>query len=348
MNTIMIQADKLLDAAAGILKKIGIPEDQARVIASVLVQADLRGIGSHGVLRLPAYVHKVQHGLLETDTQLTVIEERKATVLLDAGGGFGPVAAAEAMRQAIGKAKELGLGSAAVRNASHFGIAAYYARLAVEEGLIGVVISNAAASMAPFGGVQPMLGTNPVCVGIPTGKEPAILLDMASSVVARGKIRLAQREGKSIPEGWALDASGVPTQNPDEAIAGTLLPIGGPKGYGIALVNDILSGILTGSPSSLEVRSVHDLKNPSPVGFFLQAIDISAFCDPVLFYERVDALSEQLRAADPADGVSRIYTPGEPEWEREQERRENGIPIGPKVMESLLDLAGELNVQINL
>ena len=347
-STTLLTPESLHTACLTLLQAADIPEDQASVVADVLVRADLRGIGSHGVLRLPAYVHKIQAGLLKPHTPWTCLRETPATALYDAGMGLGPVAGLWGMKEAIKRAGQFGISAIGVSNASHFGIAAYYALQAVEAGMIGVAISNAAPSMAPWGGVQAQLGTNPVSVAMPTHDEIPLVLDMAASVVARGKIRLAQREGHPIPQGWALDNEGQPTTDPKVAIEGTLLPIGGPKGYGIALVNDILAGILTGSPSGVEVRSIHDLREPSPVGFFFQVLQIEAFSSPQDFFDRLGAELTAIRNSPRAPGVERIYIPGEIEWECEQDRRQNGIPIGSGTLKALRELAHELDVQITL
>lgn len=347
-STTLLMPDALFTACLTLLRAVDIPEDQASAVADVLVRADLRGTTSHGVLRLPAYIHKIQAGLLNPDTSWICLRETPTTALYDADMGLGPVAAIWGMKEAVKRAEQFGISAVGVRNASHFGIAAYYALQAVEAGMIGVVISNAAASMAPWGGIQAHLGTNPVCVAIPTRDEIPLVLDMAASLVARGKIRLALREGRSIPPGWALDKEGHPTIDPQAAIDGTLLPIGGPKGYGIALVNDILAGILTGSPSGDEIRSIHDLEHPSPVGFFFQVLQIETFSPSQDFFDRLKARLTAIRNSPRARGVERIYIPGEIEWECERERRQNGIPINSATLKTLRELAGELGVQIQL
>ncbi|MCR4406148.1 MAG: Ldh family oxidoreductase [Anaerolineae bacterium] len=345
---IRIPADVLHDVCQKLLEKVGVPADQADLIARVIVRADLRGIGSHGVLRLPAYIHKVQRGLMAAYTQVTLVREKGATALLDGGGGFGQVAGVRGMEEAIRRAEKYGVGSVGVRNANHFGIAAYYAMMALEKGMIGVVISNAAPSMAPWGGVEPLLGSNPVCVAIPTGEEVAVVLDMASTNVARGKIRLAARQGQKIPLGWALDFQGRPTEDPQAALEGTLLPIGGPKGYGIALVNDALAGVLTGSPFGPAIPSLHDLDRRSAVGFFFQALDVAAFAERAEFESRMQQMLTTIRGSARAEGVERIYIPGEIEWEKEREREAHGVPLPEAVLSQLRDLAIELGVAIDL
>ncbi len=338
----------LTEACVHLLQQAGVPAGQAALIADVCVQADLRGVESHGVLRLPAYIHQVTHGLLAADTRVDVVRDHRATALLDGNGGFGQVAAAEGMRHAIHKAREHGLGAVGVRNASHFGMAAYYAMMALPHDAIGIVISNAAPSMAPWGGIDAILGSNPLCVAIPTGTDMPIVLDMATSVVARGKIRLAAEKGEKIPATWALDDAGRPTEDAAAALKGTLLPVGGPKGYGLSLVNDVLAGVLTGAPFGPSIPSVHDLTRPSAVGFYLQAIDIQAYLPLDSFFARIQQLIAEIRGSRRAEGVSRIYLPGEPELERARDRLANGIPVPPPVLQSLRDLAARLGITLPL
>lgn len=347
-NTVLVAADVLLEACKRILVKVGVPQDQARVIAEAIVEADLRGVGSHGVLRLPAYVHRVQAGLMTADTQLRVVRERGATVLLDAQGGFGQVAGVYAMNRAIERARQYGVGVAAVRNANHFGIAAYYTMMALPHRMIGIAATNAAPSMAAWGGTTPVLGTNPISVAIPTGQEVDIVLDMAASIVARGKIRSAGAKGERIPLGWALDAEGRPTEDPEAALKGTLLPIGGPKGYGLALVVDVLAGVLTGSDYSVYLTSVHDLSRRASVGFVMQALDIAAFGDWAEYEKDMQSLISQIRNSPRAQGVERIFLPGEIEWLKRREYRQSGVPVPIGVLKELQGLAAELGIALDL
>lgn len=341
-NMVLVAADVLIEACVQILAKIGVPPDQAKMIAEVVVEGDLRGVGSHGMLRLPAYVHRVQAGLMTAATELKVVQERGATVLLDAQGGFGQVAGIHAMNNAIERAKKHGVGIAAVRNTNHFGIAAYYAMMALPHKMIGMVATNAAPSMAAWGGTTAVLGTNPICVAIPTGQDVDIVLDMASSIAARGKIRLAASKGDRIPLGWALDADGRPTEDPEAALKGTLLPIGGPKGYGLSLVVDILAGVLTGSDYGVHLPSVHDMSRQASVGFVMQAMDITAFADWADYVQDMQSLIGEIRNSPRAQGVDRIFLPGEIEWLKWREGKEAGIPMPVKVLEQIQTLASEL------
>jgi len=328
------------------LQKVGVPDDQAAIIAQAVVEADLRGIESHGVLRLPAYIRRVQAGTMTAMTSLKIRRERGAALLLDARHGFGQVAGVRAMEEAINRAAQYGVGLVAVRNAGHFGIAAYYAMMALPHKMIGVVSANASPSMAAWGGTIPLLGTNPICVAIPTGGDVDIVLDMASSVVARGKIRLAAAKGDKIPLGWALDAQGLPTDDPAAAMKGTLLPIGGPKGYGLALVVDILAGVLTGAEFGPYVAATDDLNHKVSAGFVVQAIDIAAFTEPAIFEEDIQSLMTTIRNSPRAAGVERIYLPGEIEWLKKQARLTSGIPVPDSLRQALEQLAEELGVHL--
>lgn len=347
-NTVLVAAHVLVEACVQVLEKVGVPQDQAKMISQAVVEGDLRGVESHGVLRLPAYVHRVQAGLMTATTELKIVQERGATVLLDAQGGFGQVAGIRAMDYAIERAREHGVGFAAVRNANHFGIAAYYAMMALPHKMMGMVATNAAPSMAAWGGTAAVLGTNPICVAIPTGQDVDIVLDMASSIVARGKIRFAAGKGDPIPMGWALDADGNPTKDPQAALKGTLLPIGGPKGYSLALVVDVLAGVLTGSDYGVHLASVHDLSRRASVGFVMQAVDITALGDWAEYEKDIQSLIGEIRNSPRAPGVDRIFLPGEIEWLTWRERKQSGIPVPVKLLEQMHELASDLGVTVDL
>ncbi len=345
-QTNRVSADDLKTACERLLQTAGVPADQAAMIAQIVVEADLRGIESHGVLRLPAYIRRVQAGTMTAKTETKILRERGASLLLDAQHGFGQIAGVNAMDEAMSRAERHGTSFVAVRNSGHFGIAAYYAMLALPRKMICTISANAAPSMAAWGGTVPLLGTNPICVAIPTGGDVDIVLDMASSVVARGKIRLAANKGERIPSGWALDAQGLPTEDPAAAMRGTLLPIGGPKGYGLALVVDVLSGVLTGSDFGAHIASTDDLDRNVSAGFVVQAIDIAAFADPGDFEKNIQAMIAEIRNSPRAQGIERIYLPGEIEWLKKQERLATGIPVPGSLLRNLNQLADELGVHL--
>lgn len=345
-KTVLISAKDLKEACVVLLQKGGVPADQSTMIADVVVEGDLRGIESHGVLRLPSYIRRVKAGTMTGKTETKVVRERGASLLLDAQHGFGQVAGVVAMKEAMSRAEKFGAGMVAVRNSGHFGIAAYYAMMAMKKNMIGMISANAAPCMAAWGGTQPLLGTNPICVAVPTGGDCDIVLDMASSLVARGKIRLALNKGDKIPPTWACDENGQPTEDPAAAMKGTLLPIGGPKGYGLALIVDVLSGVMTGSFYGRHVPSTEDMGSKVAAGFVIQAIDIAAFEDPADFQKNIQAMVADIRNSPRAKGVDRLYLPGEIEWLKTQDRLKNGITVPESLVQQLHKLADELGVQL--
>ena len=239
------------------------------------------------------------------------------------------------MRSAIDKARRFGVGLSLVRNTNHIGLLAWYTLMAAGEGLVGFCACNGAASMAPWGGAEALFGTNPFSVAAPGGDADPIVLDMSTSIVARGKIRRAQRLKERIPPGWALDAAGNPTDDPQAAMKGTLLPIGGPKGYGMALFIDLVSGLLSGSKYSRDVTTFHQPEGPTGVGVTLLAIDIARFMPLDAFRSLVAEYGRTIRGSGKARDTARIYLPGEIEAERERASAAKGIEVDPPVCESL-------------
>lgn len=341
-----LDAERAKQMCQDMLRAAGVPAQHAELVADTLVFAELRGVSSHGLARLGSYIRRVKLGLMNPTASPCVLQKGASTALVDGCNGFGQVVTMRAMNLAIEMAGATGAAVVGVRNSNHFGTAAYYVMAAVNVGMIGMVLSNAAPAMAPWGGAVAMLGTNPLAVGIPAGEEPPILLDMATSAVARGKIRLAAKKGEKIPEGWALNSKGDPTTVPQEALAGTLLPASGPKGYGLALVIDVLSGVLTGSGFGKTVKALDDMSGPVRAGHFLAAINVQAFTDLPSFKSDVDALIRQVRACPRAAGVDRIYLPGEIEFEAAARLRKEGIALSDKVAADLRALGAELGVDV--
>jgi len=335
----VVALEALLGLSGEILRGTGVPDADAATIAETLVWSDLRGVSSHGVARLPAYARRVEAGLINPATPARVIGEHQSAALIDAGNGFGQIAGLQAMSLAVEKARQGGSAAVGVRNSNHFGTAAYFALKAIVHDAIGLVVSNAAPAMAPWGGREPMLGTNPMAVAIPAFEERPIVLDMATSSVARGKIRLAAANRTPIPEGWATDREGLPTSDPAKALEGVVLPMGGPKGYGLALVIDVLCGILLGAAAGRAVKALDDLADgPIRAGHLFAALDIRAFMEPVKFRARVDEYVREVRSSPRSPGCERIFLPGEIEFETEEKRRRDGIPIGRAVLKELHSL----------
>lgn len=344
-----IAQNRLKEAAVDILKGLGTADEEATVVAESLVQADMRGIDTHGVHLLTILSERVEAGMLQIPTKLNILKDDGATALIDGGNGLGQVALHRAMSTAIQKAKNFGAGCCLVRNTNNIGILSFYTLMAAREGMVGIVMSNAAPAMSPWGGAEAIFGTNPLSIAIPGGREdPAVVLDMSSSVVARGKIRRADRLKEEIPEGWAFDESGAPTTDAGRALKGTLMPIGGPKGYGLALVIDILAGLLSGSKYGPEVVTFHQLMGPTGVGALTLVIDIERFMERNQFKALVQSYFASIKASKKAQGISRIYLPGEIEYEKEKQSMNEGIEVGEGAVKNLNSLLEKINSPLRL
>lgn len=330
-----IQAGQLREASTQILKGWNATQEEAELVADCLVRAEMRGIDTHGVHFLILLSDRVDAHMIRIPTEIKVVREDGTTSLLDGGNGLGQVAAHRAMKMSIQKARELGIGLTLVRNTNHIGILAFYTLMAAEEGMVGMVMSNSAPSMSPWGGAEPFLGTNPISIAIPGGEEAALVLDMSSSVVARGKIRRAERMKECIPLGWALDETGSPTTDPAAALKGSLLPIGGPKGYGLALMVDVLAGLLSGSRYGPEVKTFHQPLGPTGIGVFAMAVDIERFMPLHQFRDLMTSYMKSIKKTKKAKEVSHIYLPGEIELEKEKQSLKEGVEISPEVAKDL-------------
>ena len=346
----LVQADNLRRFCSQILASVRVPQKDAELTAHTLVEADLRGVHSHGTESLLGYVKCLREGGLNPKPQIKPVVQLPAVSLLDGDGGLGQVVSVRAMREAMDKAKENGVGVVGVRNSCHFGAAAYYSMMALEEDMIGFATTNGGAVMAPWGGKVAMLGNNPISYAISAGQELPIVLDMALSVVAGGKIRLAALEGKKIPLGWALDQQGQPTDSPVEAMANLLLtPLGGYKGYGLAVVMDVLAGVLTGAAFGQHVNSW--LTQPTEkqgVGHLFVALNIETFMPVAEFKDRVDRMIREIKSTPLAEGVKKIYLPGEIEFEKKAERLKTGIPLPIELLDRLRELGKELHLKFPL
>lgn len=348
---------KLNAFVVAVFRKFGVPAREARITTDVLLAADLRGIGSHGVARLPRYLTGIRKGSISPKDRSRVVKQTRSTAVIDGGNGLGQVVGHKGMRLAIEKARRSSVGLVAVRNSNHYGIAGYYAMMALRAGMIGISMTNAAPLVVPTFGRTSVLGTNPISVAVPTGKETPFVLDMATSVVPRGSIEVYDRQGKRMPLGWAVGASGLGTEDPKavlEALAkrlgGGILPLGGEgeefsghKGYGLGLLVDVLCGVLPGAAFGLDVYADEDAAN---VGHFFGAIDVRAFRPLREFKRDMDALVRMLRDSPRAAGHEKIYIHGEKSAAMVVERRKKGIPLGPKVAESLRKIGADMEVDL--
>jgi LDH2 family malate/lactate/ureidoglycolate dehydrogenase len=339
--------EALREFAEAAFRAVGVPAADASITVDNLIEANLRGVDTHGITRvLVPYIRRIQKGMMLPVTETTVVRERPATALLDGGNGVGQVIAARAMRLAIEKASVAGCGWVSAFHSNHFGAAAYYAQMAVERDMVGMIATNGPAAVAPWGGRQPILSTNPIAYAVPAGSEPPVILDMATTVVSRGRINLFAKQNLEIPQGWALDEEGRPTNNPLAALRGTLLPLGGYKGYGLSLVVDLLCGVLTGANYGMHFAGhLAEYDRPAHnVGSLFVAVSVDSFMDVDRFKERIDIALREVKDSPRAPGVDRIYAPGEIEHETRQRRLRDGIPLPPEVIDDFRSLATELGI----
>lgn len=351
--------------SARVLASAGVPADEAAVTARVLVAADLRGIASHGVARLGRYLAGLKAGYIRPGIAFDVQRPAPAIATIDARNGIGQVAGEQAMDLALEMARDQGVGLVTVRESNHYGIAGYYALKAVEQRMVGLSMTNSAPLVIPTHGARAMLGTNPIAFGAPAARGWPLLLDMATSVVPRGKLEVYDRNGQQMPVGWAVDEQGIDCQDPGrvlgnliERIGGGILPLGGRgeefsgyKGYGLALLVDVLCGVLSGSAF---LDDVHNLKREvapgevaAPrVGHFFLALDAGRFMPIDRFEQRMDELAERLRDSPKAADQDAILLHGEKEFRRTEENERDGIPIAANVMQTLLAIAADHGVAV--
>lgn len=330
-----------------LLEKMGASEEEAAATADVLTEGDLRGLASHGLLRLPYILRAIKRGKIIPRAEIRLVREAPAVALIDGGHGLGHHIAIRAMRLAVDKAKRSGIGAVGVQNSNHFGIAGYYAEMAARGGMIGVVTTTTDALVHPWGGVEPLLGTNALAVGIPFRPHP-ILLDMAVSVAARGKIVEAMKQGRAIPEGWAIDSEGRPTTDPRKALEGALSPFGGVKGYALALVLEVLAGPLVGAAAGRDVRgTLEPVEGFCTKGDLMVAVDPEAFVPAEEFEARVREFAVQIKSSRRAPGFEEILLPGEPEFRTRERRLREGIPIADEVWKEIEEQARGMGLNLS-
>jgi len=347
MSGIVLERGKLSGFVAAVFAKAGVPADEAEIIADSLTEADLTGVESHGVSRVPVYLKRIETGVVNAAAKLEVVADLPGALVLDGCNSMGIVTGVRAMDLAVKKAETAGAGFVTVKNSNHFGIAAYFTRRALAKDMIGYAASNAPSTMAPWGGIKPYMGTNPFSVAIPAGSELPIVMDMATSVVAQGKIILAAKEGKPIPFGWAITKDGDPTDDPKAALEGTVLPFGGPKGYSISLLLDVLSGVLSGAAFGPYLANMwNDFKNPQNVGHCFGVMDVKKFLPLDEFKRKMDTMIRDIKSSPRAKGVEEIFLPGEIEHRKREQRLAEGIPLGPKTYADLVEIGERMNLRI--
>ena len=334
-------AAELTSFGQGVLERTGVPPNDAWLVADSLVQAELWGHSSHGMLRLPWYVERLRGGVMSAVTDPTVVSDSGSFVVLDGKDGVGQVLTDHAVGLGNDRAKAHGISGVAVRNSNHFGMAAYFTRKSAAAGCIGLLFTNASPAMAPWGGRDKTIGTNPWSIAAPAGKYGVAVIDLANTAVARGKVYLAAERDQQIPDGWAADADGVATNDPRAAIDGLILPMAGAKGYVISFMVDVLAGVLTGSAFGSAVVGPYQPNKPSGCGHLLLTIDVEALMPLEEFAARLEQLITETKAVDKAAGTEEIFFPGELEDRSAKRRASAGIHLAGNTRASLARLARE-------
>ena len=343
-SPLRVSTARLAELVAAIFHTLGLPAAAARLVADDLVAADREGIPSHGVMLVPMYAERIRAGSVSLETQGRVVSDRGSAVVIDAGNALGQLTARQAVELLGTRAREHGLAAAAVRNAFHFGTAGRWALALAARGAVGIVMCNTRPLMPAPGGAERVVGNNPVAIAVPTGDGPPVVLDMATSATAMGKIRLAEAAGRPIPEGWASDAAGRPTSDPAAAIKGMLLPAAGPKGFGLAFMIDLLCGGLSSGAVGDAVRPLYgDPAEPYASAHFFLALDVGWFRDPAEFADQAASFAARVRTSKRAPGVDRLFSPGEPAWQTAQ-ASDDSCPLARETVRALSELAASLGV----
>jgi LDH2 family malate/lactate/ureidoglycolate dehydrogenase len=341
--------DMLKELVASIATKAGVPADDAEILADSLVEADVAGTSTHCVSRLAIYLKRIAKGLINPKAALRVERQRGGTLAVDAGNGLGQVQASKVLDKLIAMARENGVASATVRQSQHFGALSYYCNRAADEGMILLATSNCEPSMSPAGGCEAFFGTNPIAMSFPTGKGFHVKVDLATSLVARGNIIAAQKRGERIPEGWALDVDGNPTTDASAALAGTVLTMAGHKGYALALMVEVLSGVMSGAAVGSDIGSMYKhLDRKQDVGHFFCLFDVTAFMELDEFKARIDSMIDRIKSCRKRPGVEEILVPGERSSRTAAERRLNGVPVDAATLAELRELAKHYGVPFTL
>ena len=335
-----IMKDKEIALVKEILKKLGASEEDSEFVAEATIDADLKGFTSHGLGRFPQYLISIKSGTINLKYDIVIEKETPAIALINGNSGFGQAVSYKAMQLAIKKAKDVGIGCVGVHNSNHFGVTGFYSDLALRENCIGLVIANTDPAIAPLGGSKPLIGTNPLALGIPS--ETYITVDMATSVTARGKIIESKRKGMDLPDGWALDKDGNPTNDPEAALEGSILPFGGFKGYAIAALIEILTGPLVKAGYGYGVTGTASPEKDCTKGDLYVVIDPSKFGDFGEFVADTEDFVSQIRATG-----ENVAIPGDLEVKRIAEAEANGITIDEKLYEQLKEICANLDIDID-
>ena len=341
-------AEDLKAFAEGVMRRLGADDEEAAILADALYEGQLRTsrTSNQGFVRLSVYAQRLRAGGLTARANMRLVVDEPATAVLDAGNGFGQVAAVRAMRIAIEKARASGIAAIAVRNSNHFGMSGYYALIAARAGCIGIAVTNASPEIPAAGGAEALIGTNPWAIAAPRAAGEPLVLDVSNSQAGgKNAFRDIASRGERLPHGWALDKEGRPTNDPAAGIDGIVAPLGGYKGVAIAVMMDVLAGALTGARLGTAVGSPYQFESPQGVGHLMLALDIQRFIPLGDFTDRVESVSQEIAAGRRAGGIERLYVPGEPELERRADRLLVGCELLPEVDDRLRGLASELQIE---
>jgi len=332
--------------------KADVPQDEAEIVADLLVRSDLRGIETHGVTRLPIYIQRLKKGFVRAHCQLTIVKEKGPTAFLEAHGSMGHIAAYRGMEKAIQKAEENGIGFVSVKDSGHFGVAGLFPMMALKKDFIGYIVSNSAPMMFPWGGKERIIGNNPLAYAFPADQYLPVVLDFSLSVVSSGKLILCRKKGEKIPLGWAVDKEGVPTEDPYEGYegGGSLAPVGGHKGYGLVLAHEIVTAVLTGGKWTKNIKSLYE-EDPSRIQgtcHSFMALDPDCFIGREEFKKNVDRYIKSIKESAKAKGAQEILVPGEPEYRTETQFLQDGIPLAPNTVKEITTLGKSLGLSLAL
>lgn len=345
----VIEVNRLSQFVAKLFSKAGMNEEDARFSADCLVQTNLWGVDSHGVLRAPIYTKRMLSGAVNTRPDIRKVNGSQALEVWHGDDGHGFIVAREAMSRAIALAKDFNVGVVGVIRSNHFGAASLYTKMAVEAGMVGIVMTNVVPNIVAPGGSKPITGNNPIAIGIPTFGEFPFQLDISMSNVSGGKLLLAANKGEKIPTTWATDSEGRPTDDPEKGFAGFLLPIGGHKGLGLSYMVDILSGLITGGVFQHAMKGMYKYPNdPSLTGHFMIVVNLEAIIGKDAMRTQMDQYRETIKQSPMWDENAEMLLPGELEYRTEKKRLDTGIPISKQLHEELLSLAKELGVEETL
>jgi L-2-hydroxycarboxylate dehydrogenase (NAD+) len=346
MNFPLARIPALTGFIARVLESVGLPQRDAHRVAALIAEADARGADGHGVFRLPQYVKRIQSGGINTRPNIRVIREQPATALIDGDNAMGHLVMSCAAEIAVEKARTAGVAWVGARNSNHAGPASLYARMPLAHDMVGLYLAVGSANhLPPWGGIEMLLSTNPIAIAVPGLRRPAIVLDMATTNAAYGKVKVRAQRNESMPEGWMMDRQGNSLTDPKRASEGFLLPIGGPKGYGLALMFGLLAGTLNGAAMGKDVVDFNaDSSSLTNTGHAIIAADIAAFADVRTFKEKVDEIWDEMKSSPKLPAVDEIRLPGERSTRIYEDRMTNGVPVSPELRQSLDELADRLRV----